>query len=74
MGHPRWLRDIFKACDPTSSEDALRRLLSPRRLPTPRAHLFVAIRVRRVRLHSLARLGQPAANRQFLIPFPTAIG
>ena len=54
MGHPKLLRDIFKACIPRPPGHCPAIPCTPRPFPTPRPPLFVAIRVRQHPTPSLA--------------------
>ena len=73
MGHFTSLRDIFKACGPR-----LRGCSAPVPAPEAASSAPPTTFARPTALvgtrFQLAPLGQPAANRQFLIPFPTAVG
>ena len=73
MGHPRLLRDIFQACIPRPPGRSAP-TSCPRGGSRRSGALFLSPSASAsVRLQAL-RLGHPAANRQFLIPFPAAVG
>ena len=73
MGHPKLLPDIFQACIPRPPGHSAP-LPVPEAAPDAPGPPFLSPSASAsVRLQA-SRLGHPAANRQFLIPFPAAIG
>jgi hypothetical protein len=73
MGHPKLLRDIFKACiprPPGRSAPLPVPEVAPNAPPPPFLSPSASASIRL----QASPLGHPAANRPFLIPFPAAVG